>query len=89
MKKNQTSRCFPHAEFMSQQAHLWQHFGFKISKKPAAKKTPLWGNFLPLYKLGPREQLSQSNLELAQSLATSKCTNYHRLHQNWRNRKPV
>lgn len=44
--------------------------------------------FMLLHKLGPRVQVTQSNLELAQSLATNKYTkqakqkHHHKLHQN-------
>lgn len=67
----------------------------KIIRNLLPKLITILGNFLPLHKLGPRVQLSQSNLELAQSLATSKHTkqaqqkHYHKLHQNWRHRKQV
>lgn len=79
--------------------HVKHTFGktlvLKILRNLQPKVNTIWRSFIPLHELGPRVHLSQINLELAQPLATSKRTkqaqqkHYHKLHQNWRQRKQV
>lgn len=91
LRKNKWSDAFPnqnlsHSKYISSNILV-----FRILRNLKPKVNAILGNFLLLYKLVARAQLSQSNSELAQSLTTSKCTqqakqkHYHKVHQNWWN----
>lgn len=91
LRKNKWSDASPNQDLSHSKYISSNILVFRILRNMQSNVNAILGNFLLLYKLGARAQLSQSNSELAPSPTTSKRTqqakqkHYHKVHQNWWN----